>query len=293
MSQHFLRYVRDENWFLFLKHLRRRANPRDPGPGFDWGRVWFSIELQNLETFSVACQNPEVGSMEGASVGQNATEAVQERSYRGLIGHCAGHVQQNPISVSVSGYHVRNRVLIGKRVRWLHSIHLTMNRTNTAICEPSRSAQPVPRADIKTSVTHGRTSIGINKRLAADNFEGLQCSAVSGFYCMFAHPEQQGDLPRPAVSDAAQNKHKTTDGVQSKSNHIGFPYHEFKSGADRGLPRPWPKPFLILAILPLCEGAGVNHTGRRHHFIPSQKSGKPRQLFAMFGKSGGNLIRGC
>jgi hypothetical protein len=133
MSQHFPRYVRHENWFLFLKHLRHDANAQGFGPNLDrWG-VRISIELNNLETFSVAGQNPQVGSMEDTSVGQNAAEAVQQRSYGGLIGHSAGHVQQSSISVSVSRYHVRIRVLMRKRVRWLHSIHLIINRTDTAV----------------------------------------------------------------------------------------------------------------------------------------------------------------
>ena len=37
--------------------------------------------------------------MEGASAGQNTTEAVQEGFHRGLIGHGAGRIQQGSISI--------------------------------------------------------------------------------------------------------------------------------------------------------------------------------------------------
>ena len=46
MFQHFLRYVRQENRFLFLKHSRRRANACDLGSTRERGGVRFSIELQ-------------------------------------------------------------------------------------------------------------------------------------------------------------------------------------------------------------------------------------------------------
>ena len=45
MFQHFLRYVREENGFLFLEHLRCRANERNFGAGLDCGCVRFSIEV--------------------------------------------------------------------------------------------------------------------------------------------------------------------------------------------------------------------------------------------------------
>ena len=67
MFQHFLRYVRQENWFLFLKHLRRRANSRNFGTNLDRGRVRFSIELEDMQTVSIAVQDVEVGSMETTS----------------------------------------------------------------------------------------------------------------------------------------------------------------------------------------------------------------------------------
>ena len=99
MFQHFLRYVREENWFLFFKHLRRRANARNFGTSLDRGRVRFSIELQQMQTFSVAVQDVEVGSMDATSTGQNVTQAVQDGFDRGLIGQGAGRIQQSSISI--------------------------------------------------------------------------------------------------------------------------------------------------------------------------------------------------
>src|SRR5271157_5613070 len=70
---------------------------------------------------------------------------------------------------------------------------------------------------------------------------------------------------------------------------LGNPHSlDIQGGADRGLPRPWPKPVLILSILPLCEGAGVNHTGRRHRLITSEKFGKPGQFLVMLGERRAN-----
>jgi hypothetical protein len=99
MFQHFLRYVREENWFLFFKHLRRRANARNLRTNLDRRRVRFLIECQNLQTFSATVQDVEVGSMEVTSAGQNATQAVQDGFYRGLTGHRAGRIQQSSISI--------------------------------------------------------------------------------------------------------------------------------------------------------------------------------------------------
>ena len=50
MFHHLLRYVREENWLLFVKHSRCRANARDAWYQSYGGRVCFSIELQNMQT---------------------------------------------------------------------------------------------------------------------------------------------------------------------------------------------------------------------------------------------------
>ena len=76
MFQHFLRYIRQENWFLFLKHSRRRANACDLGSTHDRGGVRFSIELQYMQTFSVTAQDVEVGSMDATCARQNAAQAM-------------------------------------------------------------------------------------------------------------------------------------------------------------------------------------------------------------------------
>ena len=99
MFQHFLRYVREENWFLFLKHLRGRTNARDLGANLDRGCVRFSIELKDMQTFSVIAQDVEERSMETTTAGQNATQAVQDGFDRGLIGQGAGRIQQSSISI--------------------------------------------------------------------------------------------------------------------------------------------------------------------------------------------------
>jgi hypothetical protein len=93
MFQHFMRHVREENWFLLLKHLRRYTNARDFGSNLDGGRVRFSIELKDIQTFSVTAEDVEVGSMEATSVGHNVAQAVQHGFYRGLLSNRAGHVE--------------------------------------------------------------------------------------------------------------------------------------------------------------------------------------------------------
>jgi hypothetical protein len=93
MFEHFLRYVRDENWFLFLKHLRRRAHARNSGTSLDRGRVGFSIERQHLQTFAVTAQDPEMGSMDFTGSGENITQTAQDGFYRGLVGQGAGRIE--------------------------------------------------------------------------------------------------------------------------------------------------------------------------------------------------------
>lgn len=97
MFQHFLRYVREENWFLFLKHSRGGANAQEFGPGPDRRRIRFSIELQHMQTVSVIIQDVEFGSVQPSGAGQNATQAVQDGFDRGLLGDCAGHIEQRSV----------------------------------------------------------------------------------------------------------------------------------------------------------------------------------------------------
>lgn len=99
MLQHFLRYVREENWHLFRNYLRRRTNARNFGTSLDRRCVRFSIEPQQVQTFSATVQDVEVGSMDVTSVGQNVTQAVQDSLDRGLIRHGAGRIQQSSISI--------------------------------------------------------------------------------------------------------------------------------------------------------------------------------------------------
>jgi hypothetical protein len=93
MFEHFLRYVPDENWFLFLKHLRRRAHARNSGTSLDPGRVRFSIERQHLQTLAVAAHDPEMGSVDLADAGENITQTAQDGFYRGLVSQGAGRIE--------------------------------------------------------------------------------------------------------------------------------------------------------------------------------------------------------
>lgn len=77
MFQHFLRYVRKENWFQILKNSCRSADTRNLRADLDRRRVRFSIELEQMQTFAVTPQDVEVGSMETTAAGQNPSEAVQ------------------------------------------------------------------------------------------------------------------------------------------------------------------------------------------------------------------------
>jgi len=57
MFKHFLRDVREENGFLFLNYSRHRANARYFGTNPNRWRVRFSIELKDMQTFSVTAQD--------------------------------------------------------------------------------------------------------------------------------------------------------------------------------------------------------------------------------------------
>src|SRR5215469_17264746 len=97
MFQHFLRYIRNEHWFLFVKHLRSRTNAQDSGTGFDGGSVRFSIEFKNMQTLSVPVQDVKIGSMKATSTEQNAAQAVQDGLDRRLLDHRTGDIEQRSI----------------------------------------------------------------------------------------------------------------------------------------------------------------------------------------------------
>jgi len=99
MVEHFLRHVREENWFLFLKHSYHRASARNFGTNSDCGSVRFPIELKDMQTFSVRAQDVQGDSMDTTTARQNAAQAVQDGFDGGLIGHGAGRIQQSSISI--------------------------------------------------------------------------------------------------------------------------------------------------------------------------------------------------
>src|ERR1700745_3873624 len=104
MFQHFLRYVGEENLFLFLKHARRCRNTRNFGTDFDRGGVRFSVELKEMQTLFLTAQDIEVGTMEATTAGQNAAQTVQDGFYRRLLDHRAGHVEQGSVPAIARRY---------------------------------------------------------------------------------------------------------------------------------------------------------------------------------------------
>jgi len=99
MSQHFLRYVRQEDYFPFLKCSGCRAYERNSGTDPDRGRVRFSIEVKEMQSLSITAKNVEVSAMKATTAGQNVAEAVQDSFDRGLIGESAGRIQQSSIPI--------------------------------------------------------------------------------------------------------------------------------------------------------------------------------------------------
>jgi hypothetical protein len=124
MLQHFLRYVREENWLLFLNHLRHRTNARNFGTSLDRGRIRFSIEPQHIQTFFTSVQDVEVGSMDLTRAGQNVTQAVQDRLDRGLIGHGARGIQQSSISLFSAPHSAGTHCAHDVRIIKLPHVHL-------------------------------------------------------------------------------------------------------------------------------------------------------------------------
>jgi len=99
MSRHFLRYVRQEDYFPFLKCLGCRADERNSGTDPDRWRVRFSIEVKEMQSLSITAEDVEMGAMKTTTVGQNVAQAVQYSFDRGLIGESAGRIQQSSISI--------------------------------------------------------------------------------------------------------------------------------------------------------------------------------------------------
>src|ERR1700741_4762527 len=97
MSQHFLRDVRQEDWFPFLKYSGCRAGERNSGTDPDRWRVRFSIEVKKMQRVSTAAQNIDVDAMKATTAGQNVAEAMQDSLYGGLLDHRAGDIEQGSI----------------------------------------------------------------------------------------------------------------------------------------------------------------------------------------------------
>src|SRR5215469_4189082 len=97
MSQHFLRYIRQEDWFSFLKCLGCRAGQGDFGADFDRGCVHFSIEVKKMQGVSSAAEDIDIDAMKATTAGQNVAQAVQDSLYRGLLNHRAGDIEQGAI----------------------------------------------------------------------------------------------------------------------------------------------------------------------------------------------------
>jgi hypothetical protein len=99
MSQHFLRYVRQEDYFPFLKCSGCRADERNSGTDPDRWRVRFSIEVKEMQSLSITAKDVEVGAMKATTAEENVAQAVQDGFDRGLIGESAGRIQQSSISI--------------------------------------------------------------------------------------------------------------------------------------------------------------------------------------------------
>ena len=97
MSQHFLRYVWQEDWFPFLKYSGRRADQRDFGADLDRWCVRFSIEVKKMQSVSAAAQYIDVDAMKATTAGQHVAQAMQDSLYRRLLDHRAGNIEQSSI----------------------------------------------------------------------------------------------------------------------------------------------------------------------------------------------------
>ena len=101
MSQHFLRYVRQEDWFSFLKYLGRRASQGDFGADPDRWCVRFSIEIKKMQRVSTSAKHIDVDSVKATAAGQNVAQAMQDSLYGGLLNHRARDIEQGSIPAIV------------------------------------------------------------------------------------------------------------------------------------------------------------------------------------------------
>lgn len=98
MSQHFLRYVRQENRVPFLKCSGCGADERNSGTDLDRWRVRFSIEVKEMQSsLSITAKDVEVGAMKATTAGQNVAQAMQDSLYGRLLDHRTGDIEQGSI----------------------------------------------------------------------------------------------------------------------------------------------------------------------------------------------------
>ena len=122
MSQHFLRYVRQERLFPVPPVLRAAAPVIEilvPTP--DRWRVRFSIEVKEMQSLSITAKDVEVGTMKATTAGQNVAQAMQDSSDRRLLDHRAGDIEQGSIPT------------VGRRqsfVVFRHAHHTSTTRTD-------------------------------------------------------------------------------------------------------------------------------------------------------------------
>src|SRR5215469_6828390 len=101
MSQHFLRYVRQEDWLSFLKYLGCRTGEGDFGADSDRWCVRFSIEVKKMQGVSTSAQHIDIDAMKATAAGQNVAQAMQDSLYGGLLNHRAGDIEQGSIPAIV------------------------------------------------------------------------------------------------------------------------------------------------------------------------------------------------
>src|SRR5215472_15497553 len=96
MSQHFLRYVRQEGWFSFLKYSGCHTDQRDLRTDLNRRCIRFSIEVKKMQSVSTA-QHIDVDTMKATTAGQHIAKAMQDSLYRGLLDHRARDIEQGSI----------------------------------------------------------------------------------------------------------------------------------------------------------------------------------------------------
>ena len=138
MSQHFLRYVRQEDWFPFLKCSGCRADERNSGTDLNRWRVRFSIEVKEMQSLSIAAKDVEVGAMKATTAGQNVAQAMQDSFYGRLLDHRAGDIEQGSIPT------------IGRRQSFVvirHAHHTSTTRPDLPYRDLSRRRSLKPPSD--------------------------------------------------------------------------------------------------------------------------------------------------